>query len=418
VTSLATEPDHAPRPTTDDRPLRVLFVKDGFAWPRASGHDIHTYYLLKALSDAGHETALAVFKRPDPRAVEGVPDDELFVFGESSVPVPPAGQFPLKLTKLQEKFRGYWGTDADRVRWVAAVADRFAADAVVVVGLGVLPYLGACPERVCVWYAADEWAWHHLSFIRPFRPSSWSEFKPAFVKCVYERAFRPLLDRTWVVSEADKTAFRWFAGYTKTDLIHYGADTAFYAPGDEPQVPNSCAFWGRLDFEPNVQALEWFCGTIWPTIRSRVPDATFAIYGFQPTPPVSAFHGRDGITVTPNVPDIRPAVRKHPVVVLPFVSGGGVKNKLLEASGMAKAVVGTARVRNGLKGDLPFLEVKTPGQWADAVVGLWRDGAKRESLGRAARAWVCEHHTWAAAADEAAAGIRAALVEKRTRSKR
>jgi hypothetical protein len=54
VTSLATEPDHAPRPTTDDRPLRVLFVKDGFAWPRASGHDIHTYYLLKALSDAGH----------------------------------------------------------------------------------------------------------------------------------------------------------------------------------------------------------------------------------------------------------------------------------------------------------------------------------------------------------------------------
>jgi glycosyltransferase involved in cell wall biosynthesis len=79
---------------------------------------------------------------------------------------------------------------------------------------------------------------------------------------------------------------------------------------------------------------------------------------------------------------------------------------------MAKAVVGTARVRNGLKGELPYREAKSPAQWADAVVGLWRDKAKRDSLGRAARAWVCEHHTWAAAAGEAAAGIRAALAEK------
>ena len=418
MTSVSAEPVPSNRATSGDRPLRVLFVKDGFAWPRASGHDIHTYYLMRALADAGHATALAVFKRPDPRAVEGVADEELFVFGEAAVPVPPADQYPLTLTSLQEKFRGYWGTDADRVRWVAAVAGRFDADAVVVVGLGVLPYLGACSERVCVWYAADEWAWHHLSLISPFKPSSWSEIKPALVKCVYERAYRKRLDRTWVVSDADKRAFRWFAGYTKTDLIHYGADTDFYAPGDEPPVPNSCAFWGRLDFEPNVQAIESFCGNVWPTIRKRVPDATFAIYGFRPTPPVLAFDGKDGVTVTPDVPDIRPAVRKHPVVVLPFVSGGGVKNKLLEAAGMAKAVVGTARVRNGLKGALPYLEVNSPSQWADAVVGLWQDEAKRASLGRAARAWVCEHHTWAAAADEAAAGIRAALVEKQTKSNR
>ena len=394
------------------RPLRVLFVKDGFAWPRASGHDIHTYYLMRAMAEQGHTTALATFKRPDPRAIEGIADDELFVYGESSVPVPSVESQPIRFGKMQEKFRSYWGVDAEKIRWLGAVADRLEADAVVVVGLGVLPYLGSNTERVCIWYAADEWVWHHLSFFRPFRKSTWAELKPAIVKCIYERAFRSLLDNTWVVSPADQKAFRWFAGYRKTSLIYYGADTEFYSPGDEAQIANSCTFWGRLDFQPNVQAIEYFCNKVWPLVRANVPDARFAIYGFQPTPPVMKFDGKDGITVTPNVPDIRPAVRKHPVVVLPFVSGGGVKNKLLEASGMAKAVVGTPRVRNGLRGELLFREASSPVEWASAIVELWSDEAKRTALGQAARRWVVENHTWDAAATAAATSIRKALAMK------
>jgi hypothetical protein len=107
------------------------------------------------------------------------------------------------------------------------------------------------------------------------------------------------------------------------------------------------AFWGRLDIGPNVRAIEWFEGKVRPRVRSSVPDTRFDVFGFQPTSVVERWAGRDGILLSPNVPDLRPAVRSRADTVLPFVSGGGIENKLLEDAGMGLTVVGTPRVTSG-----------------------------------------------------------------------
>ena len=390
--------------------MRVLFVKERMAWPRASGHDVHTFYLMQALGRLGHAVALGTIDPAPPEAVAGGGTSADYCFRNGD---PPPADVPLTLTPRQEKFRNYWGIDAERVRWVAAAAADFRADAVVVSGLNVLPYLGALPpETLKVWYAADEWVWHHLSQVRLLRRSTWSELKPALVKGLYQRAYRPLLDRVWVVTPADATAFRWVTGQRNLDVMPNGVDAEHYAPGPEVRAPQSCVFWGRLDFGPNVQAIEWFVRHVWPRVRARVPDATFAIYGFQPTPAVANLAGRDGIRLAADLPDIRPAVRAHAAVVLPFVSGGGIKNKLLEAAAMGMPIVATPRVRAGLNGEPPLALAKSPGAFADKLLALWRDAPASAKLGAAARAWAMEHHTWAAAARVAAAGLLASRAER------
>jgi glycosyltransferase involved in cell wall biosynthesis len=298
--------------------------------------------------------------------------------------------------------------DERKIRWVAAVANHFRADAVMVVGLNVLPYLGGVKKALRVWYAADEWVWHHISQVKTLRPSTWNELKPALVKGLYERAYRSLLDRVWVVSKSDAKAFRWFAGIRNVDIMPNGVDAEFFAPGNEPVRAKSAVFWGRLDFGPNIQAIEWFCTKVWPKIRIQMPDASFSIYGFQPTPAVTRFAGRDGVTVTADLPDIRSAVRSHAVVVLPFVSGGGIKNKLLEAAGMAMPIICTSRVSHGLKGDVPFSVAHSTHSWVSQLKNLWQDEAARQSLGVRAREWVLSHHTWNAAARTAMEGLRCA----------
>jgi glycosyltransferase involved in cell wall biosynthesis len=392
----------------------VLFVKERMAWPRSSGHDVHTFHMMQALAARGHAVALASMAPIPPEATAGGGLEAEFSIAENTPPVPEPSAFPLRLTKLQEKFRDYWGVEADRVRWVAAAAAEFRADAVVVSGLNVLPYLGALPpETVTAWYAADEWVWHHLSQVRPLGRSTWGELKPALVKGIYERAYRSRLDRVWAVSTADARAFRWLAGIRHVDVISNGVDAEHYRPGDEPRRPNSCVFWGRLDFGPNVQALEWFVRRVWPRVRRAVPDARFQVYGFQPTAAVRALVGRDGIELTADLPDIRPAVRGHMVAVLPFVSGGGIKNKLLEAAAMGLPTLATPRVLAGLNGTPPLPALRTPAAWAAKLVELWRHPAERERLGAAARAWVIESHTWAAAAAAAEAGLLDARERKR-----
>jgi polysaccharide biosynthesis protein PslH len=383
-----------------------LFVKERMAWPRSSGHDVHTFHLMRAMAARGHAVALATMAPTPPEAVAGGGFEAEYCFDERTPAHPSDAEFPIALSKSQEKFRGYWGIDPARIRWVAAAAAEFRADAVVVSGLNVLPYLGALPaDTKKLWYAADEWVWHHLSQVRPFRRSTWSEIKPAIVKGLYQRAYRKRLDRVWVVSDADARAFRWFAGIRQVDVLPNGVDAEQFAPGGEEQSPNSCVFWGRLDFGPNIQAVEWFTRRVWPLVRSAVPGAKFQLYGFQPVAAIRSLAGKDGIELGANLPDLRAAVRTHEVAVLPFVSGGGIKNKLLEAAALGMPILASPKALNGLKGTPPFPVPRSIGEWAERLANLWRDRSDRERLGRAARVWVTEHHTWDSAARTALAGL-------------
>lgn len=384
--------------------MRLLFVKDALAWPRSSGHDVHTYHMMRALAALGHRVGLLTAAAPAPEAVAGLPLDWSGTFPPPGAP--PRGPAPF-LNWFQEKFRNYWGIDPNRVRAVAAAADAFDADAVVVVGLNVLPYLGAVRGRARVWYAADEWFWHHASQVKLRDRGTWGELKQAALKGLYERAYGPLLDRVWVVTEPDRRAMRLVAGVRGIDLVPNGVDGDHFAPLAVPQDERTCTFWGRLDFGPNVQALEWFCGHVWPRVRARHPDARFQVYGFNPTPPVSKLVGRDGIDLAADLPDLRAEIARQAVVVLPFVSGGGIKNKLLEAAAMGKAVVCSPTALNGLRNprSAGFALPHTPDEWAAALSALWGDPATRSAAGAAARAWVVAHHSWETAARTAAAGL-------------
>jgi glycosyltransferase involved in cell wall biosynthesis len=387
--------------------VQLLFVKEALAWPRSSGHDVHCFHMMQALAGLGHGLGLVTAAEPDPRAIAGLPLALRRVFPHRWGAGEPAPGPEPKLSRLQERFRNYWGIDPNRLRAVGQAAVDLNADAVVVVGLNVLPYLGAVYNRLRVWYAADEWFWHHLSQVRLFSPSTWGELRQAMVKGLYERAYRSMLDRVWVVTEGDRKAMRWVAGLGGVDVIPNGVDGDHYRPVDATPEVNSCTFWGRLDFGPNVQALEWFCGRVWPLLRQRVPDARFTVYGFNPTPAVRELTGRDGIDLIPDLPDLRQEVARHQAVVLPFVSGGGIKNKLLEAAAMGKAIVCSPTACGGLRlpGEKPFLLGQTPEQWVQHLTGLWQDAAARRKLGEAARRWVLEPHSWRAAALQADQGL-------------
>jgi glycosyltransferase involved in cell wall biosynthesis len=391
--------------------VRLLFVKESLAWPRSSGHDVHCYHLMRALSAQGHAVALLTKAEPAAEALGGLPLEARWTF--ASAPRA-AADVRVTLSGFQERFRSYWGIDPDALRTVGGAARAFGADAVVVVGLNVLPYLGAVSGSLRVWYAADEWAWHHLSQVQLLRRSSWGNVRDALTKGLYERAYGPMLDRAWVVTPTDGRAMRWIAGVRRLDVVPNGVDAEHFRPLDVAAEPGTCTFWGRLDFGPNVQALEWFCRKVWPEVRRRRPDARFTVYGFQPTAPVQALVGRDGVGLVADLPDLREEVARHAAVVLPFVSGGGIKNKLLEAASMGKAILCSPRACSGLAGgDPPFTVCRRPRDWADGLARLWQDDAARRKAGAAARDWVVKQHTWEAAARIAARGLEESLGGRR-----
>lgn len=394
--------------------LRVLCYKSSLDWPRTRGHDVALFHLMQELAMLGFDVGLATNGRPTERALEGLSLQLVHALDED--PIPGATTAKSRLTGLQERFRSYWGMPAKRVEAFGALAQSVQADIIVLCGLDALPMVGAVGDNVVrVWHAGDEWVLHHLSLMQASAPATWRELKPAAVKGLYEFVYGKELDRVWVVTVPDRTATRLVLRVSDVDILPNGVDVEAYKGVDVPVAPQSAVFWGRLDFEPNMQALEWFVNKAWGTIRARHPQATFSALGFDPPPSVLALGNVPGVTIHSNVPELSPVVSAHEVVVLPMVTGAGIKNKLLEAAAMSKPIVCTKRAMLGLQGTPPVVQADTPEAFANAVSRLWSNPAERTQLGNDARTWVTREHTWAAAAKIAAAGLERSVQARRKR---
>ncbi len=311
----------------------------------------------------------------------------------------------LPATRLQSRFERYWGTDPRKQHALANLTHREPFDAVVVLGADALPLFRGIRAKTRVWYAADDAALHHWSRVKVLDRRTWKNVKLTAVHALYERAFAGLVDRVWVVSDADRRAMRLATG-VPVDVIANGVDADHFRPLPvQEEIPDSCAFWGRLDFGPNEDAVAWFLQRCWPHVRATVPTATLSVFGFRPSPRVTALCHSPGVELVANLPDLRGEVCRRAVTVLPFVSGRGIKNKLLEAAAMGRPIACTPQALTGCRGVPPVRCESNPKSLASAVVDLFRDADARAKLGTAARDWVTTHHGWNAAAAIAEAGL-------------
>lgn len=384
--------------------MRLLFIKTTLGWPRASGHDVYTYYTMKACAALGHQVYLATASELQPEAIEGLDLAGRFQLDASDLPAKQVAG-----TWLQRKFRSYWGVREAALAGLDAAVAASRAEAVIVVGLDGLPYFPPLRNVVRVWFPADEWVWHHLSQVRLADPATWWHLKSAAVKGLYERVHARVIDRVWVVSEPDQRAMRWIGGMRHVDVVPLGVDSNYFRPASTSADARTAVFWGRLDFGPNVQALEWFAEKVWPLVRREAGDARLTIMGFNPGPGVRRLGSLGGISIEANVPDLREVAHRHAIVVLPLVSGGGMKNKLLEAAAMGFPIVCTPLATQGLQAlSHAPLEVASGAEaFARAMLRLWADDRERCRTAQATREWVVQHHDWLVTGRRAMATIEA-----------
>ena len=164
-------------------------------------------------------------------------------------------------------------------------------------------------------------------------------------------------------------------------------------PGREEH--GALLFVGNFTHAPNVDAALWLGREIMPLLRARSPGVRLTIVGICPPEAVRAL-ACDDIVVTGPVPEIEPFVERAAVVLAPLRIGGGMRMKVLHSMGLGKAVVTTLRGAEGLAvdGRRPPLALAEDAEGiAGAAAALLAADDERRALGRAARAFVAEHHS-------------------------
>ncbi|MCS6910791.1 MAG: glycosyltransferase [Anaerolineales bacterium] len=206
------------------------------------------------------------------------------------------------------------------------------------------------------------------------------------------------------VSQEDATALRALVPELQPVLVPNGIDVQDYvdflqhAPRATSAVsrPPSVVFTGKMDYRPNVDAVLWFAADIWPLIRAQQPEVQFIIVGQKPAPAVQALHGRDAITVTGAVDDVRPYIAGASVYVAPLRLGGGTRFKLLEAMALQTPIVSTTLGAEGfaVADGRELLLADSPHDFAGAVLRLLTDSELRVKLAEAGLACVRKNYDW------------------------
>ncbi len=235
------------------------------------------------------------------------------------------------------------------------------------------------------------------------QPLNWVHAREARVLGEYEAEVARRVDASLFVSLAEAALFRGRSGLgtDKVRAVENGIDTNRFDPAFALDPVGAGAgplavFTGQMDYRPNIDAVRWFAADILPLIRQRHPQACFAIVGRAPTDAVRALAKLPGVTVTGEVPDVRPWLAAADAVVAPLLLARGVQNKLLEAMAMARPVVASAAAAEGIDataGD-HLLVASDAAMMAEAVCSLFENRAAATVMGQAARARMIERYGW------------------------
>ncbi len=164
----------------------------------------------------------------------------------------------------------------------------------------------------------------------------------------YERRMVRKFRHIIAVSEHDRQLMATWTDSSEITVVPTGVDLDQYRPD-----PSSTAvlplvlFVGAMDWEPNIDAVEYFCREIWPGIQAREAGSRFRIVGRNPVARVRQL-ASSSVEVTGSVPSIVDHLRQAAVVVVPLRIGGGTRLKIYEAMATGKAVVSTSVGAEGL----------------------------------------------------------------------
>jgi len=211
----------------------------------------------------------------------------------------------------------------------------------------------------------------------------------------YERTQVRRFHRVFAVSERDRQTMSSMVDASRISIIPTGVDLTKYRydPALRPAEP-LVVFTGSMDWEPNIDGVEYFVRDIWPKVLGQIPEARFRIVGRDPDSRVKKL-ASSSVEVTGTVPSVIDHLREAAVLVVPLRIGGGTRIKIYEGMAMGKATVATSVGAEGLdvRSGHDLLLADEPRQFAEGVVTFLSNEQSRRQYEAAAAATV-QKYDW------------------------
>ncbi|TYL44989.1 glycosyltransferase [Nocardioides sp. BGMRC 2183] len=154
-------------------------------------------------------------------------------------------------------------------------------------------------------------------------------------------------------------------------------------------------FVGRMSYQANREALDWFIKEVWPRLRSTFPGAVLDVVGESAE--TLPFAQTPGICLTGRVPTLDRYYAASSIAIVPVAIGTGVQMKLIQALSMGVPAITFSQcaVRAGAP-SAAVATADTPEEWHHQIESLLTDTERFSAQRDAGLSWATDHYSNAA----------------------
>ncbi|WP_201987552.1 glycosyltransferase family 4 protein [Hymenobacter rubidus] len=204
----------------------------------------------------------------------------------------------------------------------------------------------------------------------------------------FERRHLAQFDAVAAITDDDAQRLRTLGCPEPVVFIPAGVDLSRFQP--DPAIrpkPRTLFMIGSLNWLPNLEGLNWLLREIWPTIHAEMPDVELHIAG-SGTPEELMKPRTDNVFVHGFVDSAPAFMQQYELMLVPLLSGGGMRIKIIEGMALGKAVLSTTLGAEGItvRNGHDILLRDTAAEWLDALRAWGRGEVAVAQLSTAAAA--------------------------------
>lgn len=209
----------------------------------------------------------------------------------------------------------------------------------------------------------------------------------------YEHAVLARVDGVAAITPADAAHLADHHGKLPIATVPFAVDPADYA-AEQPDGPPVFFHLGSMDWLPNEEGVRWLLSAVWPRVQRKHPDAELHLAGNRM--PKDLLKARlPGVTITGRVPDAEAYMAKRHVMLVPLLSAGGMRVKIIEGMALGKCVISTPIGAEGIActdGE-DILIARTATDFVERMGRVIGDPALAGRIGTRARALIGRRYT-------------------------
>ncbi|MBT8220887.1 MAG: glycosyltransferase family 4 protein [Bacteroidia bacterium] len=181
--------------------------------------------------------------------------------------------------------------------------------------------------------------WSRIAENTSFSLKRWYLRNEARLMAQFEMQALKHVDRVIFLSKRDRDVFV-AAGFDNDYTINPSSLDLSYYNTPKTSKNFTIGFIGSLDWIPNVEGLKWFLDNVWPQVYKALPYAEFHVAGRNPG---NDFYSRPArnIFIHGEVRSAKDFMSDHQILVVPLLSGSGIRIKILEGLALERTVITT-----------------------------------------------------------------------------